>query len=83
MSFLVQKLCHLSNVFSLRKHIWYNFPQQDYLVVETQEHSYTWFIYIYICKHFYLKKKSFWNDNDTSIWIVVTFKYNAVHFSIV
>lgn len=81
MSFLVQKLCHLSNVFSLWKHIRYNFPQQDYLVVETQEHSYTWFIYI--CKHFYLKKKSFWNDNDTSIWIVVTFKYNAVHFSIV
>lgn len=81
MSFLVQKLCHLSNVFSLWKHIWYNFPQQDYLVVETQEHSYTWFIYM--CKHFYLKKKSFWNDNDTSIWIVVTFKYNAVHFSIV
>lgn len=48
MSFLVQKLCHLSNVFSLWKHIWYNFPQQDYLVVETQEHSYTWFIYIYV-----------------------------------
>lgn len=57
MSFLLQKLCHLSNVFSLWKHIWYNFPQQDYLVVETQEHSYTWFIYI--CKHFYLKKKKF------------------------